>query len=271
VLLFVFFDCNFAKLICCGFFICSICPEEICSDNVTVTLPPVTPSNDTSSVIPVTIQQTTPQPSNSQTVEPKPISIYENMRKYLYHRQDIMNAIVFQSQYGPSKEYLHQDLMNALNVAVYQLPVTLAFYGGENFDLVGINYGLVNLAAFLANAMVEGIKIDSCDEWNTDDIDGQNWKYPLANSCGQFGRSYQGETCREDVDSMCPIVKSMNLTALSSPLTDGPSLKGPPPFTCRPTVEKGTYIGYYDSLTDTIVESAFANSLGRSNVEGCCW
>jgi hypothetical protein len=28
---------------------------------------------------------------------------------------------------------------------------------------------------------VEGIKIDSCDEWNVDDIDGDKWKYPLAN------------------------------------------------------------------------------------------
>lgn len=243
----------------------------ICSDSVTVesTLPPETPSNGTDSVISVTIQHTTPQPSNSP--EPKPISIYENMRKYLYHRKDIMDSIIFQSQYGPSEEYLHQDMMNALNVVVYQLPISLAFYGGENFELVGINYGLVNLAAFLANAMVEGIKIDSCDEWNTDDIDSENWKYPLANSCGQYGRSYQGEICREDVDSMCPIVKSMNLTALSSPLTDSPSLKGPPPFFCRPTVDKGTFVGYYDSMTETIVQSAFANSMGRSNVEGCCW
>lgn len=92
-----------------------------------------------------------------------------------------MNAIVFQSQYGPSLEYTHSDMMNALNVVVYQLPLALAFYVGENYDLVGINYGLVNLAAFLANAMVEGIKIDSCDEWNVDDIDGDKWKYPLAN------------------------------------------------------------------------------------------
>ena len=210
-----------------------------------------------------------------------------------------MNAIIFQSQYGPSVEYSHQDMMNALNVVVYQLPMALAFYGGENYEVIGINYGLVNLAAFLANgentlfictksylafvgilpnisikyciiAMVEGIKIDSCDEWNIDDIDGKNWKYPLSNSCGQFGRMYQGEICRDDVDSMCPVVKAMNLTALTSPMTHGPAQKGPPPLSCKQT-EKGTHVGYYDSLTDTIVQSAFANSLGRTNVEGCCW
>jgi hypothetical protein len=99
----------------------------------------------------------------------------------------------------------------------------------------------------------------------------QNVYLQSFTSCGQHGRLYQGEICRDDVDSMCPLVKSMNLTATSSPLTDGPSLKGPPPFRCHPTVEKGTYVGYYDSLMDTIVTSAFANSVGRTNVEGCCW
>jgi hypothetical protein len=162
----------------------SLCPEVQCSDDETnEESPPPAPSNEiTINVeVPVTIQQNTPQPSPMHTLESKPISIYENVRKYLYHRQDIMNAIVFQSQYGPSLEYTHSDMMNALNVVVYQLPLALAFYVGENYDLVGINYGLVNLAAFLANAMVEGIKIDSCDEWNVDDIDGDKWKYPLAN------------------------------------------------------------------------------------------
>ena len=182
-----------------------------------------------------------------------------------------MNAIVFQSQYGPSIEYVHQDMMNALNVVVYQLPIPLTFYVGDYYEVKGINYGLVNLAAFLANAMAEGIKTDSCDEWNTDDIDSKNWKFPLSNACGQYGRMYQAEVCRDDTNSMCPIVKSMNLTAASSPLTHGPSLKGPPPFSCHPAGKSGSFVGYYDSLTDTIVDSAFANSLGRTNVESCCW
>ena len=254
----------------------SLCPEVLCEDgtdiNVTTattsTLPPSPPTNETTIEVPVTIQYV-PQPSTSPVLEP--ISIYENMRKYLFQRKGIMDAIVFQSQHGPSVEYSHQDMMNALNVAVYQLPIDLAFYGGENFELIGINYGLVNMAAMLANAMVEGIKTDSCDEWNKDDIDSENWKFPLSNSCGQYGRNYQGEMCRDDVDSLCPIVKSMNLTAGSSPSTDSPAMKGPPPLTCGPTVNKGTYVGYYDSVTDSVVESAFANSFGRTNIEGCCW
>ncbi|KAL7474087.1 hypothetical protein ACHAW6_000081, partial [Cyclotella cf. meneghiniana] len=160
--------------------------------------------------------------------------------------------------------------MNSLNVVVYQLPVSLAFYVGENKELVGINYGLVNIAAMLANAMVEGIKIDSCDEWNTDDIDGENWKFPLSNSCGQFGRTYQAEICQDDVSSMCPVDNTMSITATSSPQTHSPVSKGPPPFSCRPTSNE-TFAGYYDSLTDTIVQSAYANSVGKTQIEGCCW
>jgi len=40
---------------------------------------------------------------------------------------------------------------------------------------------LVNIAAFLSNAMEEGIRIDSCDEWNTDARDD---RFPLSNACG---------------------------------------------------------------------------------------
>ena len=184
----------------------------------------------------------------------------------------MLYAVVFQSLYGPSREYNLQDMMIALNVIVYQLPISLTFHVGESSNgLLGINYGLVNMAAFLANAMAEGIKTDSCDEWNTDDIDGENWKFPLSNACGQYGRLYQSETCRQDVDSICPLDNEMNITATSSPLTHGPSFTGPPPFSCERAVDKNDHAGYYDSLTDTIVSSAFANTVGRTNTAGCCW
>ena len=256
-----------------------MCPEVICSDEIDSTttdntinspLPPASSptTSVTSDMMPVTQNPTTqPLPTQSPLRQP---STYEVMRKYLFQRKGIMDSIVFQSQYGPSEEYAHIDMMDALNVAVYQLPISLAFFNGANSELAGINYGLVNLGAMLANAMVAGIKYDSCDEWNTDDIDGKNWRFPLSNSCGQYGRMYQREICREDVDSMCPIINSMNTTALSGPSTHGPNLKGPPPFTCGLN-PKDTHVGYYDSITDVIVESAFANSLGRTGVEGCCW
>ena len=48
-------------------------------------------------------------------------------------------------------------------------------------------YGLVNLAAFLAQSMKETIKYDACDENNWDATTG----YPASNACGQLGQSYQ--------------------------------------------------------------------------------
>lgn len=63
-------------------------------------------------------------------------------------------------------------------------------YGGEfEFYLGGGQidsyiYGLVNFAAFLANAMVESISNDTCDELNIQQVAG---KYAISNSCGQEG------------------------------------------------------------------------------------
>eukprot|EP00959_Pyramimonas_sp_CCMP1952_P234850 4906912-Pyramimonas_sp.AAC.1 len=48
-------------------------------------------------------------------------------------------------------------------------------------------YGLVNVAAFLAQSMKETIKYDACDENNWDSTTG----YPASNACGQLGQSYQ--------------------------------------------------------------------------------
>ena len=59
-------------------------------------------------------------------------------------------------------------------------------------------YGLVNIAAFLAQAMTESIKHDACAEhqWemNTDPRAGWNSAnqfYAFSNSCGQHAQNYQ--------------------------------------------------------------------------------
>ena len=51
-------------------------------------------------------------------------------------------------------------------------------------------YGLVNVAAFLAQAMKETIRYDACDENSWDRV-GDRLMYPIANACGQLGQSYQ--------------------------------------------------------------------------------
>jgi len=95
-----------------------------------------------------------------------------------------------------------------------------------------LKYAIVNICAFLANAMVESIQYDACEEFNgmvsgldydklikntqsaaassngsgegdngglngiLSELNGVNGRYfPISNACGQFGRSYQEEQC----------------------------------------------------------------------------
>ena len=51
------------------------------------------------------------------------------------------------------------------------------FYAGDDDVTNGHVYGLVNLAAFLAQSMKETIKYDACDENSWDLVGG---KYPLC-------------------------------------------------------------------------------------------
>lgn len=66
-------------------------------------------------------------------------------------------------------------------------------------------YGLVNVAAYLAQAMTDSIIHDACDELNVDYLpndaadgigldDGLDvHRFAMSNACGQDGRSYQDE------------------------------------------------------------------------------
>lgn len=121
-------------------------------------------------------------------------------------------------------------------------------------------YGLVNLAAFLANAMVESIQYDSCDENNWQEVAG---RYAISNSCGQEGRSYQDEDCGEVFS--CKVDPMMEITAITSANT----ARAPPPFKCEPGTANA---GYWNTATGTeITNSPYSNTAGRTDTEGCCW
>lgn len=64
------------------------------------------------------------------------------------------------------------------------------YIGEENVEN-GHVYGLVNVAAFIAQSMKETIEYDSCDENNWDFFGNS---YPISNACGQLGQvSYFSE------------------------------------------------------------------------------
>lgn len=159
---------------------------------------------------------------------------------------------------------------------------TAAKYGvgdGRYFFLVdpdeglrGFNAGLVNLAAFLANAMAESIDHDSCEEfhWEKD----STGRYAISNSCGQNGRNYETETCPPWQSFMtCPAAADVNMQA-SIPATSEPPFRfdpKPPPFMCMPKSVLPSS-GFWEEPTNTLNKGAsYPNSYGRTDIEGCCY
>eukprot|EP00581_Thalassiosira_minuscula_P003924 CAMPEP_0183746096 /NCGR_PEP_ID=MMETSP0737-20130205/66577_1 /TAXON_ID=385413 /ORGANISM="Thalassiosira miniscula, Strain CCMP1093" /LENGTH=782 /DNA_ID=CAMNT_0025981777 /DNA_START=50 /DNA_END=2398 /DNA_ORIENTATION=- len=201
---------------------------------------------------------------------------YQYLRTYLLEKEDAINSVVLQSNGSPSTTYTFSDFMNSMDMAVFQFPADKAFFVGEGTGarfqrkLTGVEYGLVNIGLFLSNAMEEGIKIDSCDEWNTDFMyDNLREKYPLSNACGQYGRSYEDEECHQMEPFQCPLNTTLELTAVV-----GNTYMNVPPFTCRARIFDGAneiFPGYYDVADDVVIKSPYANTLGRTDVEGCCY
>jgi len=128
-------------------------------------------------------------------------------------------------------------------------------------------HGLVNLAAFLANAMVESIEYDSCDELNWQNING---KHAISNSCGQEGRSYQDENCPWGSTEFlsCDVDDNMQVTAVRS----GNQLRAPPPLKCKAGSGEDVFTGYWDEISGRVITDApFPNVAERTDIEGCCW
>lgn len=88
-------------------------------------------------------------------------------------------------------------------------------------------YGLVNIAAFLAQSMKETIKYNVCDENNWDSTSG----YAASNACGQLGQSYQDYHCPAGQEHMeCEVDPDMVIRATTSATWYG----APPPLFCAP-------------------------------------
>ena len=163
----------------------------------------------------------------------------------------------------PSIKYTFDNFINALDImANTRSSEEYPFYL-QNTNPDTYIYGLINVAAFLANAMTESIQYDTCDELNNQQVAG---RYAIANSCGQNDRSYQDEECGEEYS--CFVDTEMEITAIDS----GKAARSPPPFTCEPGSGEGYHSGYWDTKTGTeITNTPYSSSTGRTDTEGCCW
>ena len=137
-----------------------------------------------------------------------------------------------------------------------------SFYIGSSDQKNGRVYGLVNIAAFLSQAVVDSIQHGSCDEVNTDVIDGL---LPLSNACGQNGLDYQ------DPQTLCLASEEKYACDVEWEM----SLQGelvtsnPPPFFCGPAKEYGGFTGYWDYVSGSEnKDGPTANGVGKTDVQG---
>jgi len=165
----------------------------------------------------------------------------------------------------PSIQYTFNGLLQSvkiMGVTGFGADFTFSLWEGEGTKWV---YGLVNLAAFLANCMVESIEYDTCDELNWQTIEE---KYPISNSCGQEGRSYEDDNCAKGTTEFmsCDVDPNMYVTAVTS----GTQVRAPPPLKCKPMSGDA---GYWDPSGGRVVTSSkpkfyAANVAGRTDITG---
>ncbi|KAL3758302.1 hypothetical protein ACHAWU_004267 [Discostella pseudostelligera] len=229
-----------------------------------------------SSIAPTTIiafdlgsESPTALPSISFSDSP---SIYGSAILHIESKRELIEKYVLRSYYHgdaelayPSTIYTYEPFMQSLQtMGVDGFGADFKFNlweGGAKY-----HYGLVNLAAFLANCMVESIEADTCDELNWQHESG---RHAISNACGQESRSYQDETCdtSDDIFS-CEVVTSVQITASSN----SSESSAPPPFQCKPGSGEGYYSGYWDAPNGPFVPNTeYSNDLGRTDTEGCCF
>jgi hypothetical protein len=205
--------------------------------------------------------------TNKTTIQ---LSTYTALTNELMHYQNVIEETVlsYPDLNGVkvmSETYTFEKLLHCLAYAIND-----GYAGEKKFYTNGtmgssIKYGMVNLAAFLAQAMTESIQYDACEEFH---LDADGTKYAISNSCGQFGNNYQDYLCEDSWDGVleCPIHESMNIEAVDG----GKYGFERPNFYCRSKAEE-PFSGVFDTRSSSIIEIPYPNSANRTNVEGCCF
>ena len=195
------------------------------------------------------------------------LSSWSPLTSELIHFQDIIedSVLSYSNLQGikiQSQTYTFEKLMHSLTYAIDS-----GYSGGQKFYThdTNVKYGMVNLAAFLAQAMTESIQYDACEEFHLDSI---GTKYAISNSCGQFGNNYQDYDCDGwDGVMECPVASDMSIEAVGG----GKYHHQRPHFYCRSKADE-PFTGLFDTDSSAVVNDVpYPNSAGRTNVEGCCF
>lgn len=161
---------------------------------------------------------------------PPPTQTSDRVQEVLAARSDALSAEVFVYKDAnwktfSSEVYTHPDFVKGLKVMYERGVAGKYFYLGDESSHV---YGLVNIAAFLAQSMKESIQYNACDENSWDLVSG---RYPISNACGQLNQSYQDYKCSAGQEHMeCEVDPEMTITATTNAKWYG----APGPLYCGP-------------------------------------
>ena len=270
--------CDFPDVGCFGDAV--VCPDDVAGNSPTPATSESSPTATASTTQQVTTSRppqvapmaTTPTTGIVVTTKPTPMPVQTIEQSNWYaishvaSKRDLIEKYVLMSYTNevpyPSKSYTYDHFMLSLQkmgVDGFGADFKFNLWEGKEDEY---HYGLVNLAAFLANAMVESIEHDACDELNWEQVSG---RYAISNSCGQEGRSYQDETCDDEDIYSCEVKPEMETMAISSATED----RTPPPLECRPGSGPDNNAGYYDEVSATLIANApYSNDAGRKDIEG---
>ena len=261
------------------------------------TVPPPTKQPATASPMRLVTGRPTPPPMYRTgkpvtfppfTESPTSSSAFPRVLDYIRDHVTPLNERVFRSYSKEGLSYRsywfqYNDFVSALKVmsgkSITGKSRHVFYLGGEPVEW---EYGLVNVAAFLSQAMAESISRDTCDEYNwefnTDDFsDGvgspaagvkPDEHYAMSNACGQDGMNYQEFRCDADEAHMeCEVDRNMKIQATTGEVYPN----APPPLTCRPRTTTDSFTGFWDVMNGKESNAfPYENSFGRTDVEGCC-
>lgn len=164
--------------------------------------------------------------------------------------------------YPSSPAFNYNSFKSSLHTMITTPIDNKSFFIGSSDLANGRVYGLVNIAAFLSQSLIDSIQYGSCDEVNSDIIQGV---LPISNACGQNGMDYQ------DKSTLCLASEEKYACSVEWDMrVQGQNLgSSPPPFYCGPANEYGGFTGYWDYVSGTeIKDGPTENANGKTDVQG---
>eukprot|EP00928_Gymnodinium_smaydae_P046610 TRINITY_DN3105_c0_g1_i2.p1 TRINITY_DN3105_c0_g1~~TRINITY_DN3105_c0_g1_i2.p1 ORF type:complete len:1125 (-),score=180.89 TRINITY_DN3105_c0_g1_i2:807-4181(-) len=183
------------------------------------------PTASTETASPTSENVETPSPTTAPTLAPAPPTADGGViAKALLALSNADSAGVFMYDTGTgwqeSDIYTWPDMIDAVRVMATTGVGKAKLWLGEGGNHI---YGLVNVAAFLAQSMQETIQYNACDENNWSDkavvAEAGGSTYSSTAACGQLHQSYQDYKCSREEDDMaggqmaCDVDPNMEMRA----------------------------------------------------------